>query len=104
MELKVKKVLLTSDFVSSDDEHKESGNTDVVVVLENGKKYIASFFSYKYVNEITQKNVKSGEYMHGDYFWDKNMILVKECTLKTIEPVIQNLIEEGEFQEVFELL
>ena len=81
-----------------------SGNTDVIVQLDNGSKYIASFFSYDYIKVIRNKNIKTGAFAKGKYFRDKNMVLVEECSAKVIKPVIQDLIDEGEFLDVFELM
>jgi hypothetical protein len=40
----------------------------------------------------------------GTYFWKKNMVLVKDCKLSTIKPVVMELLYEGEFQTAFEML
>ena len=88
------------------DDHSNtvSGNTDVIVHLDNGKKYIASFFSYDFVKDIRNKNIETGAFAKGKYFWDKHMVLVEECSSKVIQPVIQEIIDEGEFLDVFELM
>ncbi len=104
MNFKVNKVLLSSDFETLNSINKNKGFTDVVVQLENEKKYIASFFSYNYVNEIRREHMKNGEFLNGSYFWNKNMVLVKDCSISTIKPVVQHLIDEGEFLEAFEML
>ena len=102
MDLKIKKIFLSSEFFKeSENDGENSGNTDVVVTLDNGKKFIASFFSYKYLNKINHEHIKSGEYLRGNYFWDKNMVLVKDCSNKTIKPVVINLMDEGNFEEAF---
>lgn len=103
MGLEIKKIYLsTEDPEDNSFNHRES--TDVIVLLENGIKYVASFFTYANIEEKRCQNKQSGEYLDGLYFWDKNLVLVEECTLKTIEQVIQNLMDEGEFQEAFKRL
>jgi len=82
----------------------EPGSTDVIVITDSGKKYVASFFSYVDVEERRRQNKRTGEFMDGLYFWDKNMVIVEECTLSTIEKIVQHMIDEGEFQEAFKLL
>ena len=99
MGLKVNKVLLSSDFETLNRTNK--GFTDVVVQLENEKKYIASFFSYNYINDIISGHMKNGEFLNGNYFWKKNMVLVRNCSLNIIKPVVKDLIDEGNFQEAF---
>jgi hypothetical protein len=42
--------------------------------------------------------------MDGLYFWDKNMVIVEECTSSMIEKIVRHMIDEGEFQEAFKLL
>ena len=54
------------------------------------------------IDEVNLEHMKNGEYLRGKYFWKKNMVLVDECSLKAIEPVIDDLIEEGDFQDAFE--
>ena len=103
MKFKIKKVLLTAEMKKDDNGKSISGNTDVIVQLDNGSKYIASFFSYEYIKDVRNKNIKTGAFAKGKYFWDKHMVLVEECSAKVIKPVIQELIDEGEFMDVFEL-
>jgi hypothetical protein len=104
MEFKVKRIHLTAESGETGTFDPRLGNTDVVVFLENGKKYIASFFSYANIEQMRLQNQATGNFLNGSYFWDQNMVLVEECTLKIIEPVISDLIDEGNFQEAFKQL
>ncbi|MBC8487237.1 MAG: hypothetical protein H8D45_14505 [Bacteroidetes bacterium] len=79
----------------------KTGNTDVIVILEDGRKYNASFFAYANINKIKLQHQKDGSYLAGSYFWDKNMVLVEDCSMNIIEPVVNDLIDEGNFQEAF---
>lgn len=101
MNRRIKKVLLTSEDAISNNSDEIDGNTDVIVFMDNGKKYIASFFSYSFLDKINYEHQMNGELLNGSYFWDKNMVLVKNCSLNIIEPVIIDLIDEGNFQEAF---
>lgn len=100
-QIKVRKVYITSEHAKDKDADPEHCSTDVVVVLENGRKYIASFFSYAFIEFMRNRNSLTGEYLHGKYFWTKNMVLVENCTPDVIDPVIRDIIDEGEFNEVF---
>ncbi|MEN8228471.1 MAG: hypothetical protein ABFS38_09980 [Bacteroidota bacterium] len=82
----------------------DTGSTDVIVLSENGSKYLASFFTYDNIVERRLISKRNGEYMDGLYFWDKNMIIVEECSLTAIQKVVLHLIDEGEFQEAFKQL
>lgn len=75
---------------------------DVVVFLNNGDQYIASFVPYSCLEELFQKHELSGEFAGGAYFWSRNMLLIKDNNLETLLIVVNNLLEEGEFQWVFE--
>ncbi len=101
MEFKVNRIHLTAESSKEINYDPKNGNTDVVVFLRNGKKYLASFFAYANINEMRLQHQKNGNFLDGDYFWDKNMVLVKDCSLNIIEPVVKDLIDEGNFQEAF---
>lgn len=101
MEVTVKSIHLTALDGDNEAYDPRKGNTDVIVSLEDGKKYIASCFAYDNIGELRITHQFDGNFLHGTYFWDKNMILVKECSLPSIESVVNDLIDEGNFQEAF---
>ena len=76
-------------------------NSDVIVTLENGTSWIATFFSYQNIQSLAQKNRTTGECLYGEYFWATNMILVDEVSRSRIEEVIEHLTEQDEFERVF---
>ncbi len=78
--------------------------TDVVVSLDNGKKYIASFFSYESIEKLKLKHQKTGDYLSGKYFKVDNMVLIERCVEEEIEKVVMDLMDEGEFGRVFKLI
>lgn len=102
MKFKVNRIHLTAD--DSNDYDPKKGNTDVIVFLEDDKKYIASFFAYANIDELQNQHERNGKFLNGKYFWDKHMVLVEDCSLPTIEPVILDLIDEGDFEEAFKEL
>jgi hypothetical protein len=104
MELMVKSIHITAQDGGNDAFNAQKGNTDVIVSLEDGKKYIASFFAYSSIEELRNQHQSDGNFLHGSYLWDKNMILIEECSLKTIESVVNDIIDEGNFQEAFRQL
>lgn len=87
----------------------ENSNTDVIVLIEedddfNGKRearYVASFFTYKNIFKMKSRHYKSGEYLNGKYFYSKNMLLIDDCSIENIRIVVDHLIDEGGFREVF---
>jgi hypothetical protein len=104
MELIVKSIHLTAQNGDNENFDPKRGNTDVILSLENGTKYIASFFAYDNIEGLRLQHQLNGDFLHGSYFWDKNMILIKDCSLQTIETVVSDIIDEGNFQEAFRQL
>ncbi len=43
----------------------EDDNSDVIVTIENGEKWVASFFTYRNIQTLREKNKASGECMSG---------------------------------------
>jgi hypothetical protein len=104
MNFKVKRIHLTAESGNTSTFDPRLGNTDVVVFLDDGRKYIGSFFSFANIEQMRLQNQATGNFLHGSYFWDQNMVLVEECSLRFIEPVINDLIDEGNFHEAFKQL
>lgn len=82
--------------------NKYDDNTDALVTFEDGSKWLASFFTYKNIQSLTEKNQQTGECLQGKYFWGSDMILVDECSRKRIEEVVKQLIFKGDFEVIFD--
>lgn len=76
-------------------------NTDVIVFMENGAKYVASFFSYKNIEKLRKVHQKTGAHLSGKYFQANNLVLIDNCSKSNVTKVVQYLIEEGDFQMIF---
>jgi hypothetical protein len=76
-------------------------NSDVVVEMEDGSRWVATFFTFRNIDSLVKKNQSTGEYLHGKYFWASNMILVDEIRRDRIIEVIVDLIQDGSFSRVF---
>ena len=77
---------------------------DVEIVLEDGARYIPTFFTLKAVNTIMRRNAEYGAdaepgeetpYAHGVYFWAHDMVIVNELTSEVIESTIHDLLGES---------
>jgi hypothetical protein len=79
----------------------QDDNTDVIVTLEDGSRWVATFFTYRNVQTLTDKNKTTGECLAGTYFWSSNMILIDEVSRQRIEEVIGELLKEKTFETVF---
>jgi hypothetical protein len=76
-------------------------NTDVILTWEDKSRWVATFYSYKNIQTLTEKDRRTGESMSGGYFWGSDMILVENTSREHIEKVIAELIREGIFEVVF---
>ncbi len=87
-------------------------STDVIVHVEEEhpyggkgiKKYVATFFTYDSIWEMQDVHHKSGEYLNGKYFFARNMVLIDHCCRESITAVVDHIIDEGDFNDVFQLL
>ena len=79
-------------------------NTDVVVTLTTGERYVATFFTYQNICTLTQKNRSTGEWLNGKYFWASDMLLIASIDRASIEQVIEDLIADNCWPAAFKLL
>ena len=82
-------------------ESEVNDNSDVVVTMQNGEKYISTLFTYENIMHLKENYKKSGECLSGKYFWASDMLIVERINRKEIEELIQHLIEENEFEVIF---
>ena len=76
-------------------------NSDIFVELENGEKYVATFFTYQNIEWLRNKNQTTGECLNGKYFWASDMLIIERLDREIIETVVEELIRENEFNSVF---
>jgi len=76
-------------------------NSDVIVSFDDGACWVATFFSYRNIQSLTEKYKTSGECLNGKYFWATDMILLDEVSRLRIEEIVKHLMNEGEFEHVF---
>ncbi|MNI08523.1 hypothetical protein D3C73_615640 [compost metagenome] len=79
----------------------DDGNTDVMVIFEDDSRWVASFYTYKNIHTLVEKNRSTRELLAGRYFWGSDMILIDQCSRQSMEQVIKDLISEGQFENVF---
>lgn len=78
-------------------------NSDVIVTIENGERWVATFFSYQNILSLAEKNRGTGECLGGKYFVATDMILVDEVTRERIEEVVADLLAQNGFERYFAL-
>ena len=102
MSIGIEKIFLSSHFKPNRQKNEEHTNTDVIVYLTDGKKYVASFTTFLKVGKQQLEHMQNGEFLNGKFFWEKNMILIDNCEEANIKLVVEYLLEEGDFLNVFE--
>jgi len=80
----------------------ENMNTDVIVTLRSGDKYVASFVTYKRLFEMIEEHRITGAFLSGRYYWMKNMVLIQKLNKTDLRDVIDHLVVHGDFQLIFE--
>jgi len=79
-------------------------NADVIVRLKNGRKYVASFYTPKKINELLlkfEKNSTEDEYNNGSYFWVSDMCIIKSLDIDTIRATINHIIKQDNLENIF---
>ena len=99
--LEIKKIYLSLEIPGSNGFDISNENTDVIVVMEDGKKYIASFFTYANIEKLRREHQQTGEYLFGKYFRAENMVLIEKCTQEAVREIVEHMIDEGDFYMAF---
>lgn len=99
--MKIKEIWIEFEHWADGELDPIDDNSDVIVTLESGEQWVASFFTYKNIATLTEKNRTTGECLNGRYFWARDLILIDELTREQIEQVINDLIENEDFEKVF---
>ncbi|KPV50146.1 hypothetical protein SE17_28655 [Kouleothrix aurantiaca] len=91
---------VTGDVLGHPHDPKDT-NSDIIVTLIDGSRWVATFFSYTNITSLTTKNSTTGECLNGRYFWASDMVLVDEITRERIEQVIMHLLTAQAFEKIF---
>jgi hypothetical protein len=75
--------------------------SDVVVTLDDGERWVASFVAYGHIPTLVARNRESGEGLGGRYLWASDLVLVERIDRPTIEAVVADLIRDGGFASAF---
>ena len=99
--MQIQSIIIEAEQWIIDQGDPTEANAHVIVELDNGTAWMASFYTYKQVSSIVESYKASGEYLNGKYFWDSNLILIDEISRKCVEEVVKHLIDVGEFTNAF---
>jgi hypothetical protein len=83
---------------------RHDDNVDVEVILNDGERYTATFFTITNIQQLMARYRGTGECANGLYFWSSRMIIVNELTRDAIVATVANLFDTGEFESAFEKL
>ena len=76
-------------------------NTDVRVILPDGRSYVATFFTIKNIERLLREYAANGECAFGQYFWSSEMIVIKSLDMSSIRTAVADLLRNGEFHKAF---
>jgi hypothetical protein len=76
----------------------DADNVDVVVTLESGERFSATFFTLKNIELLLRRYRETGECGGGLYFYTTDMIIVECLTADVIRKSVSDLVESGEFR------
>ena len=76
-------------------------NIDIEVKFRDGRRYTATVFTVKNIETLFAKNKATGECGNGLYLWAVEMIVVETLSYEVLNLMVQNLIDEQEFESAF---
>lgn len=79
-------------------------NSDIIVTLEDGSRWAATFATYRNVERLAAKNRRTGECLSGQYLGIPHLILVEELSRSLVEAVVEDILQNGTLAVCFECL
>lgn len=104
MDSKIEKIYLSLEALNYDSINFQDDHTDVIILFGNGSYYSASFFTFQNIWTLKEQNRQNGTFLKGSYFWVEGMILIDDLAINTVKKVINELLEEGDFERAFKKL
>lgn len=101
MQRDIRSVWIEAEEWAADQWVPNDSNSDVVVTLNDGSRWSATFVSYINIETLRCKNQETGECLRGLYFWTSNMILIDNISRFSISSVINDMLADGSFEMVF---
>jgi hypothetical protein len=79
-------------------------NVDVEVRLAEGARWSATVLTIAEVQRLIDKGSRTGEDLGGRYFWCPDSLIVRAPGIDTMPQVIRSLLDNGDFEQVFQRL
>ena len=70
----------------------EDCNSDVTVILEDGRTFVGTFFTLTNVRNLLDRWAKTGEHAGGTYFWATKAVLVRRLDEESVRAAVADLI------------
>ena len=93
--IRISPKLTTGEFSSAD------FNGDVIVRFDNGEEFVGAFSTFENLEVLINSRKSSPEYFSVNYYKVLNTVLVSDFCEGNLQPVIEHMILEGDFQLVF---
>lgn len=101
MDGSIEKISLTAEELSNQTLDYADLNTDVIVRFTSGDAYVATFFSFRNLEEMFAEYRRTREKHAEPYYKILNAVAVENLQTSRLLPVIEHMIVEGDFQVVF---
>lgn len=75
--------------------------TDVMVTLDDGTRWIASFCAFGHLATLRQNCAENGENLGGRYLWASDLILVDDTSRPSVEAIVADLIDRDDLTSAF---
>ncbi|MBT2747850.1 MULTISPECIES: hypothetical protein [unclassified Lysobacter] len=82
-------------------ENIQNDNVDAVVRLPCGEGRTVTFFTLENIASIIEGHKATGECLSGTFFWAKDMVIVRDLKLETIEAVALEMVQTGAYITAF---
>lgn len=92
---------LLTIYVGAEPYDMHDSNVDVEVALADGRRFSATAFTLRNVSRVMENFASAGECAGGLYFWCRDLVILPDVSIPTIERVVRSLLESGTLHEVF---
>ncbi len=80
----------------------EQDCVDVLMSLDDGQRFAATFTTLLYLRNLFTKNASTGECCAGGYLWIAHLIIVQRLSSDSIEQSLSDLLDKGEHERCME--
>ncbi|MGS2646794.1 hypothetical protein [Streptosporangium sp. LJ11] len=77
---------------------------DATITFRDGSRRYATFMTLDVVQQIMDKNARTGERLGGRYFWCSDLIVIRDVGFEGMAAAIHDLISSGDIEGACGLL